>query len=106
MGQANSRGTREARIESAKAKTAALRPEKIICGKCQAGMTEFQSMDTRSVPGLDAAFAGICPECGQTTWAFKGTRDAVADAMLGIEQATGVEGRIGVQTKSGENIKI
>lgn len=78
MGQAKLRGSREQRIANAIAKVEALRPKFLICNQCKGEITEIQTMDTRGVPGLDAAFAGICPTCNTPTFAMSGEPEAVA----------------------------
>lgn len=105
MGQAKNRGSLEQRIAAAKAKVEALKPEKLICNKCQSDVTDIQTMDTRVMDGIDAAFAGICSNCGETTIAFSGDSEKVANAMLTYEEFIGQEGILGAQTVTGEQIK-
>lgn len=104
MGQAKQRGTQEQRIAQAKAKTDALRPEKLVCGACKTAFTDFDAMDTRNLKGIRAAFGGICPSCGETVLAFSGDQDAVADAMIAWQDAMGSEGKLGMQSRGGEHI--
>lgn len=106
MGQAKRRGTKEERIAQAQARVSALRPEKLVCGKCKADIVEFETMETRVLPGLDAAYAGNCPQCGHSTWAFKGTDEAMADAAAIIEEMVGEQLQMGIQTADGKNIEI
>ena len=105
MGQAKNRGSLAQRIAEAKAKVEALKPAKLICNKCQSDITDIQAMDTRGMDGIDAAFAGICPNCGETTMAFSGDSEKVAGAMLAYEEFIGQEGILGAQTVTGEQIK-
>jgi hypothetical protein len=105
VGQAKNRGSQEQRIAEAKAKVEALKPEKMTCNKCESDITEIQVMDTRGMDGVDAVLAGICPNCGETTLAFLGDPEKVADAMLAYQDFTGQKGILGVQTAAGERIK-
>lgn len=104
MGQAKQRGTKEQRIAQAQAKIGALRPEKLVCGACKTAFTDFDAMDTRNMTGIRAAFGGICPSCGETVLAFSGDQDAVADAMIAWQDAMGSEGKLGMQSRTGEHI--
>lgn len=104
MGQAKQRGTKEQRVAQAKAKTDALRPEKLVCGACQTAFTDFHAMDARNMRGIRAAFGGICPSCGETVLAFSGEQDAVADAMIAWQEAMGSEGKLGMQSRAGLHI--
>jgi len=106
MGQAKQRGTMEQRIAQAQAKRAALRPEKLVCGACQTAFSEFEDMDTRGMRGIDAAFAGLCPACGETVIALNGEPDAVADAAQAWEASMGVEAKIGTQSLDGRSIEV
>jgi hypothetical protein len=72
MGQAKQRGSQEQRISQAKAKTDALRPEKLVCGACKTAFTEFAAMDTRNMRGINAVFGGQCPACDESVMAFGG----------------------------------
>ncbi|MEX3937495.1 hypothetical protein AB4Y32_38175 [Paraburkholderia phymatum] len=104
MGQAKQRGTKEQRIAQAKAKTDALRPEKLVCGACKTAFTDFDAMDTRNMRSIGAAFGGICPSCSETVLAFSGEKDAVADAMIAWQDAMGSEGKLGMQSRAGQHI--
>lgn len=105
MGQAKNRGSLAQRIAEAKAKVEALKPEKLTCNKCQSAITDIQAMDTRGMDGIDGAFAGICSNCGETTIAFLGDPEKVADAMEAYENFIGQEGTLGVQNATGEQVK-
>lgn len=61
-------------------------------------------MNTRGMDGIDAAFAGICPSCGENTVAFRGDADKVADAVGVYQQMIGQEGTLGVQNAAGERV--
>lgn len=78
MGQAKLRGSREQRVAAAVAKVEALRPDHLICNSCKGEIKEIHAMDVRSLPGIDAAFAGICPTCKSSTYALSGEPEAVA----------------------------
>lgn len=104
MGQAKQRGTKEQRIAHAKAKADALRPEKLVCGACKTLFTDFDAMDTRGMQGIRAAFGGICPSCGETVLAFSGDQEAVADAMIAAQDVMGSEGKLGMQSRTGQHI--
>ena len=62
-------------------------------------ITEITALDTKGVEGINAAFAGVCPECSRTTWALDGDPDTVADAIVFLEQEYGNEGKLGYITK-------
>jgi hypothetical protein len=94
MGQANKRGSREDRAAEAEAKIKAMTPKVIICNHCQAEITDIHAMDTRSMPGIDAAFAGMCT-CGQSTWALAGDQAAVARVSRALQDEIGSEPLIG-----------
>lgn len=94
MGQAKQRGSRDERAAQALLKIEAIKPESIICNNCQAEIADVQVMDTRGMVGIDAAFAGVC-ECGHSTWAMTGDRNAVAKAMLVLDETTGGQSLIG-----------
>ncbi|MBF6989298.1 hypothetical protein [Cupriavidus sp. IK-TO18] len=104
MGQAKQRGTKEQRVAQAKAKIDALRPEKLVCGACKSAFTDFETMDTRNMQGVHAAFGGLCPSCGETVLALSGNPEAVANAMTAWEDAMGSEGKLGMQSRSGEHV--
>lgn len=99
MGQAKRRGSREQRIAEAKAKIEAMRPDSITCNNCKAEITEITVLDTRNMDGVESAFAGICPECEETTWAIGGDPEAVAEVMVALEAQAGGEGKLGHQVK-------
>ena len=104
MGQAKQRGTKEQRVAQAKAKVEALRPAKLVCGACKTAVTDFDAMDTRNMHGIQAAFGGICPSCGETVLAFSGEQEAVANAMIAWQDAMESEGKLGMQSRNGEHI--
>ena len=104
MGQARQRGTKGQRVAQARAKIDALRPEKLVCGACKTAFTDFDTMVTRNMRGIHAAFGGICPSCGETVLAFSGEQDAVANALIAWEDVMGNEGRLGTQSRAGDHI--
>ncbi|RDU96718.1 hypothetical protein [Trinickia dinghuensis] len=104
MGQAKQRGTKDQRVAEAKAKIDALRPEKLVCGSCKTAFTDFDAMSTRNMPGIHAAFGGICPSCGETVLAFSGEQEAVANAMIAWQDAMEDESKLGKQSGSGEHV--
>ncbi|HDR9483226.1 TPA: hypothetical protein QDC20_000325 [Burkholderia aenigmatica] len=104
MGQAKQRGTKEQRIAQAQAKIEALRPEKLVCGACETAFNDFNALDTRNMAGIHVAFGGICPSCGETVLAFSGDQGAVAAAMIAWQDATGSDGKLGMQSRVGEHI--
>lgn len=101
MGQAKQRGTKEQRVAQAQAKLAALRPETLVCGSCKTAFTDFEALDTRGLAGIDAAFGGPCPTCGESVVAFKGDSDAVTNAILTWQDMMGSEGIVGSQSADG-----
>lgn len=106
MGQAKQRGTKEQRVAQAQAKLAALRPETLVCGSCKTAFAEFEALDTRGLVGIDAAFGGPCPACGESVVAFKGDPDAVADAILAWQDMMGSKGVIGSQSPDGRFLPL
>ncbi|WP_321949367.1 hypothetical protein [Paraburkholderia sp. J10-1] len=104
MGQARQRGTQEQRVAQAKAKIEALRPAKLVCGACKTAFSDFDALDTRNMAGIQAAFGGICPSCGETVLSFSGEKDAVANAMLAWQDAMEDEGKLGKQSSTGEHV--
>jgi len=79
MGQAKLKGNRELRVAQAIEKMKALKPEYIICNKCQAKLTEIITLDSRNMSGIDAAFSAHCIVCDHDTLAIKGNPEAVAN---------------------------
>jgi hypothetical protein len=104
MGQAKQRGTQEQRATQAKAKIDALRPGKLVCGACKTAFTDFGIIDTRGMKGIHAAFGGICPSCGETVLAFSGEKDAVANAMIALQDRMVDDGKLGTQSRDGDHI--
>lgn len=104
MGQAKQRGTQESRIAQAREKIEALRPGKLVCGACKTAFTDFGVIDTRQMPGIHAAFGGVCPSCGETVLAFSGEKDAVANAMIAWQDAMGEDGKLGRQSRDGDHV--
>jgi hypothetical protein len=97
VGQAKQRGTPEQRIQQAKQKINESMPDHIICNNCGAEIMEVQQLDTKGLRGIEAAFAGQCPACEQTTYAVKGEPNSVAAFMEAMQKATGSEPIIGSQ---------
>jgi hypothetical protein len=96
MGQAKQRGPQSARIEQAKAKIDALKPEKIVCNHCKADISEIQALDSRGMEGITAIFSGSCT-CGHSTLAVMGDPNAAAEVMMAFQASMGAEGIIGSQ---------
>lgn len=94
MGQAKQRGTAEERAAQAIARIEAIKPKFIVCNNCQAEITDVYVMDSRGMVGIDGAFAGMC-NCGHSTWAMAGDREAVATAMMSLDEVTGGESVLG-----------
>jgi hypothetical protein len=97
MGQAKQRGSQAVRIHQAKERIEALKPEFIVCNNCQTQITDTHAMSTRGMDGIEAAFGGVCPSCGQSTYAVKGTGEAMADFAKAMDAAMGAEGKAGSQ---------
>lgn len=97
MGQAKQRGSLEQRIQHARQKIDAVFPEHLICNNCKTEITDVQRLDTKGLRGIDAAFAGQCPACDQSTYAVKGEPNSVAAFMEAMQKATGSEAIIGSQ---------
>ncbi|MGV3741795.1 MAG: hypothetical protein ACO1NO_05760 [Burkholderiaceae bacterium] len=97
MGQAKNRGSLEQRIEQARQKTAASTPDHIVCNHCKTDIADVQQLDTKGLRGIEAAFAGQCPACSQSTYAVKGEPKSVAAFMDAMQRATGSEAILGSQ---------
>jgi len=80
MGQAKLRGSVDNRIAQAKDKVESLRPEKMTCDQCKKDFSEFDVVSNKGMPGINAIFTGICPNCGSETVSFVGARNAVIQA--------------------------
>lgn len=106
VGQAKQRGTKEQRVAQAHAKLTALRPETLVCGSCKTAFAEFEALGTRGLAGIDAAFGGPCPTCGESVVAFKGDSDAVADSILAWQDMIGSEGVVGSQSSDGRYLPL
>ena len=98
MGQAKQRGALEQRIQQARQKTEASTPDHIVCNHCKTKITTVQRLDIKNLRGIEAAFAGECPACGQSTYAVKGEPKSVAAFMEAMQRATGSEAILGSQT--------
>lgn len=97
MGQAKQRGSLEQRIQQAKRKIDPSTPDHIVCNNCKTEITDVQQLDTKGLRGIDAAFAGQCPSCSQSTYAVKGEPKSVAAFMEAMQKVTGSEPIIGSQ---------
>jgi hypothetical protein len=88
---------------------AALRPDKLTCNRCQTDFTEFETLDTRGLPGIEMACVGKCPKCGEVTWGVKGDPAACEAFVHHVMHEEGVgadEVTLGVQKiKNGEGAK-
>jgi hypothetical protein len=51
-------------------------------------------MDSRGMAGIYGAFAAMC-DCNHTTWAMAGNREAVANAMISLQDTMGGESILG-----------
>lgn len=101
MGQAKNRGTLSSRLAQAKDKINQMRPEFIICNECGNHIHDITAMDIRNLKGIDAAFAGICSECNGTSYAIKGTPEAMVSFTEALQSVTESEVILGSQTKEG-----
>ncbi len=97
VGQARKRGSLEQRIQQAKQKIVGSTPDHITCNNCKTEITEVYLLDTKGMRGIDAAFAGQCPVCDQSTYAVKGAPNSIAAFMEAMQAATGEEPIIGSQ---------
>ncbi len=95
MGQARNRGSREQRMAKAKEKIELMKPSSLKCNNCKSEITDITTLDSKGMRGVDAAFAGVCAACSQTTWAMKGEPEAVAEVMAIIEQDSGEKAKLG-----------
>jgi hypothetical protein len=86
MGQAKSRGSQADRIAQAVARVEAMKPASIMCNHCKAEIKDIHVVDSRNMDGIKAAFVGMC-ECGHSTFALHGAPDAVAKAMIALEES-------------------
>lgn len=71
------------------AKIDALRPDSLICNNCQHSITDIHEMPTKGMDGIEAAFAGICPNCKSDTYAIKGDPIAVAQLSEFLREQSG-----------------
>ena len=94
MGQAKQRGSSEERASQAVARIKAIKPKFIVCNNCQAEIIDVHVMDSRGMVGIDGAFAGLC-DCGHSTWALAGDREAVAKAVMSLDEVTAGESVLG-----------
>lgn len=94
MGQAKQRGTKDDRAAQAIARIEAIKPKFIVCNHCQAEIPDVQIMNSRGMPGIEGVFAARC-DCGHSTWAMSGDREAVEDAMAVLDEVMGGEGVLG-----------
>lgn len=97
MGQAKQRGSLQDRIDGAKARIDALRPAFITCNSCQHDIADVVDLNSRGLDGIEAAFAGLCPKCGRSTYAIKGRPEAVAELMVAMEETMGETPLLGSQ---------
>jgi len=97
VGQARNRGSLEQRIQQARQKIDASTPNHIVCNHCKTEITQVKRLDTKGLRGIEAAFAGQCPACGQSTYAVKGEPRSVAAFMDAMQRATGSEAILGSQ---------
>jgi Zn finger protein HypA/HybF involved in hydrogenase expression len=97
MGQAKQRGSLEQRISAAKDRIEAMKPKSLICNDCKAEISDVQIMDTKGADGIDAAYAGICPQCNSSTYAVRGRRESVEAFMMGMAKASGEVPLLGAQ---------
>lgn len=96
MGQAKTRGSQLERIEQAKKIKSELRPEYLVCNECSEQITDFQELDTKNLPGITVAFAGVCT-CGRATFAISGDKAASADMLSSLQEQFGYGSKIGHQ---------
>lgn len=97
MGQAKQRGTTQERIVAAQARLDALRPVAITCNKCNHEIKDVVDLNARGMAGVEAAFAAVCPKCGRSTYAIKGSSEAAARLMMAMEESMGQPVLIGAQ---------
>lgn len=81
MGQAKLRGSVDNRIAQAKDRVESLRPKKMTCDQCKKDFSEFEVVSNKGMPGINAIFSGICPNCGSETVSFVGAHNAVIQAV-------------------------
>lgn len=91
MGQAKKRGSQQQRIEQAQAEIAVMKPEKLVCNSCGADVFDLEVMDSRGMPGIKAAFAGLCA-CGHPSFGLFGNAEAVAAASEAMQEVFKGEG--------------
>lgn len=71
-----------------------MKPASIKCNHCKADIKDIHVVDSRNMDGIKAAFVGMC-ECGHSTFALHGAPDAVAKAMIALEESMEGGGRFG-----------
>ena len=97
MGEAKRKGDHGVRVANALARIDEFRPDAIICNGCEAKLTEIQTLDVRGVEGIDAAFAAHCSDCSSSTYALKGTPDAVLSFQEYMREEHGKDAFVGMQ---------
>lgn len=98
MGQAKLRGSLTERVEQAKARLEAIKPEVIVCNHCKGDIkkADIVTLDSRGMDGIKGVFAGKCI-CGHDTLAVIGEPDAAAAVMALYQEAMGEDGILGAQ---------
>lgn len=96
MGQAKNRGSQQERVELAIKIKSDIRPEFLICNECGGHINDFQELNTKGLPGITAAFAGVC-SCGRATFAVSGNKDASVDVLSSLQEQFGLNSKIGHQ---------
>lgn len=89
MGQAKSRGTRDARIAEAMRFAVQERPPAIACNACKALLPQAEQFDTQGLKGIELAFKSHCAACDQDTWAVRGEAAAVRAFYAALEKSAG-----------------
>jgi len=81
MGQAKRRGSREERTQQSIKKTEELLPEFLTCNSCSTKVYDLNLLPTEGISGIEVACAGICPDCGDSTWGINGDPEATQQLM-------------------------
>ena len=97
MGEAKRRGNQGVRVANALSRLDELRPDAIICNGCKSKITKIETLEVRSIPGLEAAFIAHCSDCSSYTYALKGTPDAALSFQEYMEHEHGKEALFGIQ---------
>lgn len=88
MGQGISAPAGNRRLRQSRQRLEDLRPRSLTCRHCKAEIPHVHTMDTTGMDGIEAAFAGVCGHCAETTWQFRGHPEAVALTRVAMDDSS------------------